>query len=155
MHRRVEGFYEMRCMSEKVGEAALYAIKYPPEALLVRRISHLMPSKEWDEIAYPSANFNPTTVDVWRWISNCIPHYIMDAITYSYCFLSYPSCSSRSYDAMDERVRRSMWWLLWVRLRWLRQEHTDTNWTNWLEFYCQSHPASIDWSQKLVSKTFH
>ena len=29
----------------------------------------------WDEITYPSLNFNGTTVEVWEWISNFIPHF--------------------------------------------------------------------------------
>ena len=37
----------------------------------------------WDEITYPSSNFNGRTVDIWEWTSNFIPHFIMDVITYS------------------------------------------------------------------------
>ena len=33
-------------------------------------ISNHMPSKLWDEITYPSPNFNGCTVEVWEWISN-------------------------------------------------------------------------------------
>ena len=40
-----------------------------------------MPSKVWDEITYPFPNFNGATVEVWVWISNFIPHIIMDVIT--------------------------------------------------------------------------
>ena len=29
----------------------------------------------WDEITYPFPNFNSTTVEVWEWISNFIPHF--------------------------------------------------------------------------------
>ena len=36
-----------------------------------------MPSKVWDEIAYPFPNFNGATVDVWEWISNFIPRFTM------------------------------------------------------------------------------
>ena len=39
-------------------------------------ISNHMPSKVWDEITYPVPNFN----EVWEWISNFIPHIIMDVI---------------------------------------------------------------------------
>ena len=42
-----------------------------------------MPTKVWDEIAYPFQNFNGVTVEVWEWISNFIPHIIMDVITYA------------------------------------------------------------------------
>ena len=36
----------------------------------------------WDKITYPFLNFNGTTVEVWEWISNFIPCFIMDVITY-------------------------------------------------------------------------
>ena len=45
-------------------------------------ISNHMPSKMWDENIYPFLNFNGCTVEVWEWISNFIPHFIMDMITY-------------------------------------------------------------------------
>ena len=38
--------------------------------------------KAWDEITYPFPNFNGCTVEVWEWICNFTPHYIMDVITY-------------------------------------------------------------------------
>ena len=37
-----------------------------------------MPSKVWGEISYP----NGYTVEVWEWINNFIPHFMMDVITY-------------------------------------------------------------------------
>ena len=36
----------------------------------------------WDEITYPFPNFNGCTVEVWKWISNFIPHFIMDVTTF-------------------------------------------------------------------------
>ena len=36
----------------------------------------------WDEITYPFPNFNGFTVEVWQWISNFIPRFMMDVITY-------------------------------------------------------------------------
>ena len=36
-----------------------------------------------DEVTNPSPNFNGCTVEVWEWISNFSPHFIMDVITYS------------------------------------------------------------------------
>ena len=36
----------------------------------------------WDEITYPSQNFNGTTAEVWEWISNVIPHFTGRVITY-------------------------------------------------------------------------
>ena len=41
-----------------------------------------MPSTMWDQITYPFPNFNGCTVEVWEWISNFIPHFIRDVITY-------------------------------------------------------------------------
>ena len=42
----------------------------------------LLPSKKWDEITYPFPDFNGATVDVWEWISNFIPYFIMGVIIY-------------------------------------------------------------------------
>ena len=36
-----------------------------------------------DEIIYPFPNIIGVAIDVWEWISNFIPHFIMDVITYS------------------------------------------------------------------------
>ena len=35
----------------------------------------------WDEITSPFPNFNCATIEVCEWISNFIPHFIMDVIT--------------------------------------------------------------------------
>ena len=40
-----------------------------------------MPSKAWNEIIYPFPNFNGTAIEVWEWINDFIPHFIMDEIT--------------------------------------------------------------------------
>ena len=47
------------------------------------RMDKLLPifSKLCDEITYPFPNFNGCAVEVWEWISNVIPHYMMDVIT--------------------------------------------------------------------------
>ena len=34
--------------------------------------------KVWDEITSPFANLNDSTVEVWEWISNSIPHLVTD-----------------------------------------------------------------------------
>ena len=39
------------------------------------------PRKVWDEFIYPFQNFNDAAVEDLEWISNFIPHFIMDAIT--------------------------------------------------------------------------
>ena len=41
-----------------------------------------MASEMWDEFTYPFLNFNSATVEVWEWLGNFIPHFIMDGITY-------------------------------------------------------------------------
>ena len=35
-----------------------------------------------DEIIYPLRNFNIAVVEEWEWISNLIPYFVMDLITY-------------------------------------------------------------------------
>ena len=40
-----------------------------------------MPSNLWDEIIHVLPNFNGAAIGIWEWISNFIPHFIMDAIT--------------------------------------------------------------------------
>ena len=35
-----------------------------------------MPCKVWDEITHPFPNFNGCTVEVWKRISNIIPHFV-------------------------------------------------------------------------------
>ena len=42
-----------------------------------------MLSKVVYEITYPLPNFNGTTVEVWEWISNFIPHFPVHVITYA------------------------------------------------------------------------
>ena len=41
-----------------------------------------MASKIWDEITYPFLNFNGAIIEVWEWVGNFIPHFIMDVIVY-------------------------------------------------------------------------
>ena len=36
----------------------------------------------WDEITYPSPNFNDCTVEVWGWISNLVTHFTEHFMTY-------------------------------------------------------------------------
>ena len=51
-----------------------------PGVPLPAGISNHMPGKVRDENTYPFSNFNGAAVEVWKWISNCIPHFIMDVI---------------------------------------------------------------------------
>ena len=45
-------------------------------------ISNPMPSKVWDEIAYPFLNFKGCTAEIWEWISDFTPPFILDIIIY-------------------------------------------------------------------------
>ena len=46
-------------------------------------ICNHMPRKVWDGNTYPFLNFNGCTVEVQDWISNFIPHFMMDVIILS------------------------------------------------------------------------
>ena len=43
-------------------------------------ISNHMPSKMWDQITYWFPIFNDYAIEVWKWISNFISHFITDVI---------------------------------------------------------------------------
>ena len=45
-------------------------------------ISNYIHYKVWDEINFPIPNLNCTTVEVWEWIRNFIPHFTEHVITY-------------------------------------------------------------------------
>ena len=51
-----------------------------PGSLLASWIN--LPSKMWDQITYQFPHLNDCTIEVWEWISNFIPHLIMDVVTY-------------------------------------------------------------------------
>ena len=36
----------------------------------------------WDEITYPFPNIDGCTIEIWEWISNSIPYFVMDVIIY-------------------------------------------------------------------------
>ena len=70
------------CMSVKAnnhaqdgGQFTVIAVK---SLIMLPWISNHMISKVWGEITYPFPNFNGATVEVWEWISNLIPHFMMD-----------------------------------------------------------------------------
>ena len=48
-------------------------------------ISNHMPSKVWDKITYLFPNSNGYTVEGLEWISNFIPHFVIDVITNPCC----------------------------------------------------------------------
>ena len=45
-------------------------------------ISNYIHYQVWDEITYPFPNFNSTTVEVWEWKRNFIPHFTGHVMTY-------------------------------------------------------------------------
>ena len=47
-------------------------------------ISNYIHYDVWGETTYPFPNFNGSTVEVWEWISNFIPHFTGNVITYPY-----------------------------------------------------------------------
>ena len=57
------------------------SFEMPPEPLLLTWIINCMYHKVWDDITYPFLNFNRATIEDWEWLSNFIPHLIMDVIT--------------------------------------------------------------------------
>ena len=84
------------------------------------RIPHYIHFKVWDEIAYPFPNFNGCTVEVWEWISNFIPHFKMDIITYP------------CWDGFSTSMRRdwiSLWHFIvenWYEMQLLCSGYTGT-----------------------------
>ena len=42
-----------------------------------------MPSKVWDQITYQFADLNGAAIEVWEWINNFIPYFLMGLITWS------------------------------------------------------------------------
>ena len=59
-----------------------------------------MPSKVWGEITYHFPNFNGCTAEVWEWMSNFIPHILMDVITYPSSDLSKKMFIKRATDVL-------------------------------------------------------
>ena len=45
-------------------------------------MSNYMPSKFLDEITYSFPNFTGATDEVWEWMSNVAPYFIMDTCDY-------------------------------------------------------------------------
>ena len=68
-----------------------------PSPASIRNYTHY---KMWDEISYPFPNFNGSTVDVWEWITDFIPHFIMDVLTYG-CQRQFNSTRYWIYDYLS------------------------------------------------------
>ena len=60
----------------------------------------------WDKITYPFPNFNSFPVEVWKWISNFIPHIILDAIIFHVSKSGYRLITIKSslYDILDKNL---------------------------------------------------
>ena len=70
-------------------------------------ISNHLSSKVWDQITYTFPNLNSATVEVWKWISNFIPNFVMDVITHS-CW-DKSSCSG-------SKITKLWCFLVWCHL---------------------------------------
>ena len=74
--------------------------------------------KMWDEIqiAYPFPNFSDAFIEVWKWVSNFIPHFAMHVITYpcwgwSYMLILQIGCSATSYRTSASRIYMLTMWM--------------------------------------------
>ena len=73
-------FFECKCdIWVAVNEKAWWHMNI----LIPARISNNMPGKVLDENTDTFPNFNVSTTEDWWWISNLIPHFVMDVITHS------------------------------------------------------------------------
>ena len=76
-----------------------------------------MPNRVGDETTCPFPNFNDCTFEVWKWIRNFIPHFIMDVSTYpwsDYKLNQFSKSGPRSPETIV-RSRRDGHCLPWRR----------------------------------------
>ena len=88
-----------------------------------------IPSKMLDVITYPFPNFNGSTAEVWEWISNFIPHFIMDAIIHPWqsihcsmrgprrnlwCFCFFANCMCSGYNSNTRLGAQTEMWIEWI-----------------------------------------
>ena len=70
-----------------------------------------MPSKVWDEITYTFPNINGSTVEVWEWISEFTPHFIMDAMESPYNRSSiFPNFSEQTFYSSSMTIKMQYIW---------------------------------------------
>ena len=50
--------------------------------LLLTWLSNYIHYNMWNKITYPFPNFNSTVIEVWKLISNFIPHFTGHVVTY-------------------------------------------------------------------------
>ena len=58
-----------------------------PVLLTWINLSNNIPSKVWDEITCPITNFNGCIIEIWEWIKNFIPQFIIWAIHFPMLWL--------------------------------------------------------------------
>ena len=81
-----------------------------------------MSSKMWDEFTYPLP-----TVEVWEWISNLIPHFIVDVITYPWITpISNLAevCNCVSCGDIIMIIYLMSGWMIWWNACVLRSHHS-------------------------------
>ena len=77
-----------------------YRLISDTSCLITAWISNHMHSKLCDEIACPFPSFNGWTVEVFEWISNFTPNFIVDVITYT-CWDFYVYCWNHHFVVID------------------------------------------------------
>ena len=75
-----ETIYNFIFKTWTTGTILLTWINFNPASISL----HIL-SKVWDEIIHPFPNVNGCTFEVWEWISNFIPHLIVDVNIYPCC----------------------------------------------------------------------
>ena len=94
-------------------------------------ISNEIHYKGWDEITYPSPNFNGATVEVWKWISNFFSLFTGQVITYP--------CWNYSWtinQSVPNHRKTQDPWTVWVNLG-VNAVHGSSMW--WGIFSQRSH----------------
>ena len=90
----------------KVYKVLLFmSLNQGPLYLIPVWVSNRNPSKVWDEIFYPSPNFNGCAIEVWKWISSYIPHFEMDIITYP-CYDLSQSVDPENTHKFTQPIRK-------------------------------------------------
>ena len=101
---------------------------HPLGPLLQTWISNHIHLKVWNEVTYPFPNFKGATVEVWEWISNIIPDFIMDVITYPCWDLSKSGpCyqnKTQHYEALTVGKILGMYWLFHIHNNYNVQNDT-------------------------------
>ena len=76
-------------------------------------ISNLMLNEVWDAITDPFPNSNGCTVEVWEWVRNFIPHFVMDVLAVNNVSKRGPWIISRSKLQFQESLTQDVGFVLW------------------------------------------